>query len=302
MALKAGKDYELLIEKIYKELAPDAEIKQDDFIKGEETGIERQIDLSIRSKVAGVDILIIIQAKDYNRKADINVIGSFLSAIRDVRAQKGILICNSGFTKKAIDYAKKERVELYSAHTVLNKRWDLEFQIPVIKTEYKFNFKFGCTLQFSAGSYLATLNLNFTFNQGKDILTVVDVIDIFEKHTLDRSGEMVKRDFENHTLQILVNNDWHPVGKFSYEYNFIKVFRHLNYYRPLDYRILKDYINQNYTATYIDYDGIIPLIEKEGWELIGQNNDIFKRPDASYIDLITFIFLDKMYIRFNHIR
>jgi len=149
--IKSGKPYELLIEKIYRELAPDAEIKQNDYIFGRHTGINRQIDVSIRAKILDDEKLIIVQAKDHKVKADIKIVGEFLSVIEDTNADKGILICSAGFTETAINYAKNRNLEIYSAHTAMSKRWDLELKIPIIRKMHSFNCEYFLSFHALAG-------------------------------------------------------------------------------------------------------------------------------------------------------
>jgi len=72
---KTGKEFEQLVYNIYKELEPHADVRWNDFIEGNDSKIQRQIDISIRSEVAGHKILIIIQAKDQKRPADVNIVG-----------------------------------------------------------------------------------------------------------------------------------------------------------------------------------------------------------------------------------
>jgi hypothetical protein len=95
-------EYEELAARIYADLEPQARVKHNDMIKGQESGIERQIDVSIRDTIAGHEILVIVQARKRSRPADVNVVGEFASVIRDVRASKGVLICNAGFTSAAM--------------------------------------------------------------------------------------------------------------------------------------------------------------------------------------------------------
>src|SRR6266487_3446785 len=99
-------DYEKMVARIYQELEPLATVTHDDKIIGKESKIERQIDVSIRAKVAGHEILIIVQAKDYKKRPDINVVGEFALVIKDVGASKGILVSNVGFTEGARNLAR----------------------------------------------------------------------------------------------------------------------------------------------------------------------------------------------------
>lgn len=60
---KEWQELEDLVFKIYKELEPYADVRLNDHIDGLYSNSKRQIDISIRSRVAGHDMLLIIQAK-----------------------------------------------------------------------------------------------------------------------------------------------------------------------------------------------------------------------------------------------
>lgn len=146
--MSKGKQYELLVEKLFKQLAPNAEIKQDDYILGKNSNTKRQIDVSIRFQNMGISYLTIIQAKDYSRPADIKVVDEFRSVIEDTLANKGILICSKGFTKKAKEYGKKVGIELLSIHEASNKNWQSIVYIRIKKTVHKIklNAELGVTV------------------------------------------------------------------------------------------------------------------------------------------------------------
>lgn len=91
-----------------------AEIKYDDKIIGLESGQQRQIDISLKGKINVFDIFIAVSCKDYKNKVDINDIGEFVSVLRDIRANKGVMIASSGFTTGAIELAKNQGIETYS--------------------------------------------------------------------------------------------------------------------------------------------------------------------------------------------
>jgi len=63
--------------------------------------VKRQIDILIEGKVAGFDLKIIIDCKYFNKKVDVKAVESFLSYLQDLKASKGILITNNGFTAAA---------------------------------------------------------------------------------------------------------------------------------------------------------------------------------------------------------
>lgn len=126
------KKFEELATQIYRELSPGAKVVHDDKIQGVESGVSRQIDVSIRFTVAGHQILTIVQARDHDRPADINVVGEFASVIKDVRANKGILICKSGFTEGAIKLARNLGIDICNIHDAESKNWALEIELPVL--------------------------------------------------------------------------------------------------------------------------------------------------------------------------
>jgi hypothetical protein len=128
-------DYQKLTADIYGELETAAIVKHDDRIRGLDSGIDRQIDVSIRTAVAGHEILIIVQAKDLARPADVNVVGEFQAVIRDVRAAKGVLVCSSGFTESAIEYGRTLSIDLCSAHDAQSRKWSVDLRIPLLWVE-----------------------------------------------------------------------------------------------------------------------------------------------------------------------
>src|SRR5262245_57358191 len=128
-------DYQKLAADIYRDLEAAAVVKHDDKIIGVESGIERQIDVSIRTSIAGHDILIIVQAKDHGRPADVNVVGEFQAVIDDVRAAKGVLICSAGFTEAAIQYAKNRNIDLCTVHDAQKRKWAIDLRIPLLWVE-----------------------------------------------------------------------------------------------------------------------------------------------------------------------
>lgn len=135
MAKSDWLDYQKLAADIYADLEPAAVVTHDDRVKGVESGIERQIDVSIRTAVAGHEILIIVQAKDLARPADVNVVGEFQAVIQDVRAAKGVLICSGGFTQAAVEYGRKLNIDLCTAHDAKHRKWAIDLRIPLLWVE-----------------------------------------------------------------------------------------------------------------------------------------------------------------------
>lgn len=183
-----GKEYELLIEKLFKQLAPNAEIKQNDYIYGKNSNTKRQIDVTIRFQNMGISYLTIIQAKDYSRPADVKVVDEFKSVIEDTLANKGILICSKGFTKKAKEYAKKVGIELLSIHEASNKNWQSIVYIRIKKTVHKIKIRaeLGVEIYNKSGENLTIQPDHppiFSYNM-KDLLSTPE---LFQQEVLNKN-------------------------------------------------------------------------------------------------------------------
>ena len=128
------KNYEQLSAKIYRKLSPDSVVTHDDSIHGHDSNGPRQIDVSIRSKVGSHDILVVVQARDRKRPPDINDVGEFASVVKDVRANKGVLVCRTPPTKRALAHAKSLNIDICSAFDINDRNWSDDLYVPVIVT------------------------------------------------------------------------------------------------------------------------------------------------------------------------
>ena len=298
--MKKGKEYELLVEQIYKELQSDAEIKQDDFIQGEESGIKRQIDLSIRYRIVDIEMLIVVQAKDWGRKADVKVVDEFKSVIKDVRAQKGILICNAGFTKAAINYAKKERIELYSAHTALNKKWHLAIELPAIKNEDIYELHFELMLPVIPLEQI-TMNPFYDLKKDGKVITKNEILNqVFQNVPLDKSGKIITINVNCDGIYCnQLNGDFRKVEEFDVKYKYLKSETKLNTFNPTEYRALKDYIQDKIIHSYVDLKSMLPaLIDMGSWTKKGVNEFNYNIPHIE-VKSISFQDYAKFMFKFN---
>lgn len=139
-------DYQKLAAAIYRDLSPGAVVTHNDNILGFNSGAKRQIDVSIRADIGGHSILIIVQAKDLNRPADVNVVGEFKAVIDDVRASKGVLICSAGFSAKALKYANSLDIDLCTAHDATSRKWALDLRVPLLWIEPSIEFSLDLVL------------------------------------------------------------------------------------------------------------------------------------------------------------
>jgi hypothetical protein len=96
----------------YKYLYPNCEISFNKKITGKVSGSLRQIDIFICGTIAGFQINIAIDCKNYNKKVDIKVVESFLGLMKDINCNKGIIVTQKGFTSSAYRRALNDHSDL----------------------------------------------------------------------------------------------------------------------------------------------------------------------------------------------
>jgi phosphoribosylanthranilate isomerase len=269
--MSAWLEFEKLAAQIYSELQPQARVTHNDKILGRNTGIERQIDVSIRANVAGHDLLIIVQAKDYNRRADINVVGEFASVVDDVRASKGVLVCRSGFTEDAQKYARNLGIDLCNLHDAESRKWALDIKLPLLWIDYLPELDIHFEAYFEAGDSLSQNPQEWIFsaNGGKSRILLFDT---FEKNwnagRLDRTvGVTHTISLAQQGIQLLVDNgNWRSVNFLVLRYEVSRK-AWLGYFSPKECRGILNLLEDSFRASYFNI-GEVPLIRDESWQPI----------------------------------
>ena len=133
MAEPKWKRFEKIIHQLHSQLAPpDATVKLDDKVVGHESKVERQLDVTIRASIAQYKIFIVIECKDEGRPIDVGTMGEFGSLLRDVKANKGVMISSSGYTPAAIEMARSQGVDTRTYLDTESVDWKSEVTIPVL--------------------------------------------------------------------------------------------------------------------------------------------------------------------------
>ncbi|MDI3321982.1 restriction endonuclease [Pinibacter soli] len=261
---QSWQEFEEMIYAIYKELEPHANVTHNDSILGLESGTMRQIDISVRKKIAGHEILMVIQAKDLKRAADVNVVGEFRSVLQDICAQKGILICNVGFTKAAKEYAKRCKIELCSAHDASKVNWQTKIEIPVLKTSMAIKTKINT-------QYFPKAPMTV------DRLQIPDVITAMEYFVSKLEKDEILKTQGKHLLDLdasrLFNDDMHQWDlKAKIEYDVTHRY-HFKFFTPTDYRGIKDFVSNNFKPSFIEFNEEIPFLNDGTWTHV-ENPDL----------------------------
>lgn len=119
-AVRSGDPFEELVGRIFTILATDesASVELDVQLEGHDG--PRQIDVLVRSSVGPVDLLTIVECKDFDRRIDVTKVDALQSVLQDVNASKGVLVSRKGFSRTAIRKAKRIGMALLRADDLSN--------------------------------------------------------------------------------------------------------------------------------------------------------------------------------------
>lgn len=110
---KNGREFELLIERIEKILAPKgAVIKSPDYISDLITGSPREVDISIRFQDENENRLITIECRDRIGQQDTTWIEQLVTKQKDIGAWQTYAVSSGKFSKPAIEKAKHYGIEI----------------------------------------------------------------------------------------------------------------------------------------------------------------------------------------------
>ncbi|GIU51972.1 restriction endonuclease [Shewanella sp. KT0246] len=126
------KALENLVVMIQKQLSPDAKVQHNVMLEGVESETKRQIDVLVEQDIGQYTMRIVIDCKDYAKPVDVKGVEEFHGLVQDVKAQKGALVCPSGFTKSALNRAKKLQIDLYRPVSTGNHKWKANITAPVL--------------------------------------------------------------------------------------------------------------------------------------------------------------------------
>ncbi len=170
---KTGKQFEGLVGEIYDILSSDdrnTEASVD--VKLPSPDGPRQFDVVIRSQVAGVEIITVVEARDRNKNLAVTHVDGLHSKMIGVNANKGILVARKGFSGGALKKAKRLGIDLCTAHDLSNIK-DFVPKAPVVVHNLTFDFtSIGCR-------YLRQKNTTIDFMHFK--IGEKPVLDIFRE-------------------------------------------------------------------------------------------------------------------------
>ncbi len=123
------KEYESLVFEECLRVFHHCEIQQNVYVDGLFSKRKRQIDIQVRNEEGN---LLIFDAKKFNEKVDVKTVESFIGMVKDVGADKGIIVSEKGFSKTAINRAHygENNIEVDILNLYELSRFQSEWAIP----------------------------------------------------------------------------------------------------------------------------------------------------------------------------
>jgi hypothetical protein len=282
---RRGGEYEQFVYDKFRRLFADSTVTLNDKIPGRESGLEREIDISIRTLADDQELLYIVQCKDRARRpADIVILGEFSAVIRDVGAAKGFLLCTSGFAKSNYQYARTLGIELLTVEDVNSPRWKTEIQIPFIYVKKHIDYELDAELivneELVEKNRDQSLAIHFdvsslvTVDGGKTSSTIQDQIgNILRDPPTTLEGEEVELDLLRPDLQLQVADVWVNCSELSVRLTTGRKI-YLKYLTPDVYSHVRDHVRQTTLPIQVGISGTFPILDDTFVEVPGDEPPI----------------------------
>lgn len=106
------KEYEQRICEEFKVRYPDCDPLWNVHLPGTLSGTQRQIDILIKSTLYGQPFTTVIDAKMYNKPIDVKSVEEFLGLLKDVGANRGLMVTTQGYSKAAIERSHRDDADI----------------------------------------------------------------------------------------------------------------------------------------------------------------------------------------------
>lgn len=286
------RDFERLGEQIYAELSPEATVVRNDYIRGHTSEINRQIDVSIRWTDEHGEYLIAVQMKDEAAKADVNTVGTFLSVLQDINADRGILVTRSGLSAAAQTYAKNLGIDLHALHDAQSIKWNRELKIPILWTDLTPVIRPGMEARFEADDTIHVLDVHRA-RQGESVpFEHLDIMGTFV--TAWNSGALprdvgVKNGVASpdgwlftRALRPAGNIEWREIARYHLAY-IVTRRCWLGKFEPTVCRGIVDITNgDRFMVSHLPM-GEIPVVRDERWGSIDSPDEVATRIRGSFV-------------------
>jgi hypothetical protein len=247
--MKPGKEYEQFVYEKLRRFFPDALVTLNDRIAGRESGLPREIDVSVRMSVENAELLYIVQCKDWSSPVDVNTLGALSAVMQDVGAAKGFLLCTSGFYATNYKYAQSRGIELVTIEDIESDKWTTTVQVPYVYVRRQNDFKVSIEIRANDALVEANRDRNLVIDlremqvRAKDLspIGVRELIAARCNHPNARDQPQVRVDLTAPDLEVQVAGIWAPCPHLSLDRRMERR-RYLKYLTPTAYSQLRDHV------------------------------------------------------------
>lgn len=235
-----------------------------------------QVDVSIRTRLAGFDLLVAVETKDYGkRRADIGAIDAFANKLRDIRANKGIFICHSGFSKGAKSAARKWGIQLASLHDANDPAWRIDIRLPILWTDLRPTLSLEVEVRLGEGVSLPQSILEWSFSEDGGP-TALDWLGRFESAW--NALELPREPDVAHEMPIIAQapallvekpdggSEWVPIRGLTLRYR-VAAASFLGWFTPQQCRGVLDVLSGLFEPSYLPL-GAVPQVRDPSWEQV----------------------------------
>lgn len=160
----------------------------------------RQFDVVIRSKVSGLDLLTVIECRDFNKNLSIDHVDGLHSKAKDVNANKAVLVAKKGFSKSAKRKADRLGITLCTAHDFTNDITNIGLQIP-------FTFIAVDRILLNV-SFLVSPEIDVLVNNSEIFINGCSISKIFEKdYKENKINSLDLNELIDWNIEILPNDE-----------------------------------------------------------------------------------------------
>ncbi|MFC1693434.1 restriction endonuclease [Candidatus Latescibacterota bacterium] len=273
--------YMAIVLKIYGDLQPEAVIHSRDRIPSQTSSSSHVVDISIRSDQSGQEVLTVVNVNPGTSPVDEHDVLEFARLLTDVGASKGVLVCNSGFTRAAKALAPSVGIGLCTIQDAQSRKWSDDIKVPVLMIELKARINFNIIMHLEEGDTIPRSldRLQFSIDEGATTFTISELFtDLWNRNSIPHNPQepqQIDLDYSGWKFRVESPQKWVPADSCRLVYKIVEE-TWLKYYTPLEYTAIQDHLSQNVKTTSLHVK-IGPFIRDDSWIRVSDQKSFVSR-------------------------
>lgn len=277
--------YREIVARIYGDLQADSKIRLRDTITSKSNIISHTFDLTIRATQAGQAVLTVVNVYPGVAPVDEEGVSTFAKSLEDVRAAKGVMVCNGGFTQSAKLLAPSLGIELASVQDARSRNWREDIKIPVLRIDRVVHLNFSLEVVLDAGAVVSKSlsGWQFTQDDGKTVFNIVGLFTNLWNNKLIPPPKAAPQQIalDDARLKVWIGNTsgsgiWTNATGLRFVYQCRETGGWLKYFSPTEYLAVKDQLSENIQVMRLNVQ-LGPFVPDTTWTRIKSPEAIMKR-------------------------